>query len=349
METGVHFGFKLNTYAQREDTPFTEYLELAGLAEKLGFEWTYVVDHLSLPGDFSAAGSTDGPKPYVLDAWTSLAAISSSTKAIRVGTQVSPFTINQPARLAKIAATVDVISGGRLDVGIGTGHNNPHEYLPYGLPFTGGYKERCEMMDEGLEILIRLWTEGGPVSFSGKHYTLKGAFSCPRPLQKPHPPILLGGTSPRILEIAGKKADGWAPAMPMFPNGMPPEVYRRSLEKIQAVGKSSGRDLSRFRAGALFFVCISEHRENAYDLATQVMKGKNWAPSEVEGLIAQGSIIAGDPDDCVGEIERYVKAGCAYFTLSFMPLAPTLRTKEALTLFSKKVFPHFGRRKGPQP
>jgi F420-dependent oxidoreductase-like protein len=172
-------------------------LELAQAAEAAGFESFVRSDHwLSLTGDWDA---------HATDAWVTLGGLARETSRIRLGTMVSPITFRLPIALAKAVATADEMSGGRIELGIGAGWYAPeHERL--GIPFAS-MSERFSMLEEQLEILLGLWT-GKPFSHDGANYVLRGAVCMPRPVQLPHPPIVLGGYGkPRLLALAARYAD----------------------------------------------------------------------------------------------------------------------------------------------
>ncbi|MEU4515894.1 LLM class flavin-dependent oxidoreductase [Nonomuraea wenchangensis] len=169
----------------------------------IGHAWLF--DHL-LP----IAGDLTGP---VHEGWTLLAALAAQTRRLRLGLMVTSNRFRPPALLAKIATTVDVVSGGRLDFGIGVGSRPDHpvarrEYEAHGLPFhdtahaVAGLAESCT-------VIRRLWTEDEPFDFDGAHHQLKGAFGNPKPVQRPHPPILIGGRSSATLRVAAAHADLW--------------------------------------------------------------------------------------------------------------------------------------------
>lgn len=172
-------------------------LNIALEAEKLGYESFWCSDHLFL--------NDKSEKQNCMDAWTLLAALAAATKKIRLGTLVTCNNYRHPALLAKIAASIDMISNGRLWFGYGAGWKKD-EYKAYGYPFPK-IQDRMDMMEEALEIIKLLWTEPSP-SFSGKHYSIENAFSAPKPVQKPHPPILIGGDGEkRTLRAVAKYAD----------------------------------------------------------------------------------------------------------------------------------------------
>lgn len=194
----------------------------------------WVFDHLMPIG-----GDPDGP---VLEGWTLLAALAAQTRRLRVGVLVSSNRFRPPAVLAKIAATVDVVAGGRLDFGIGVGSRPGHplarrEYAAHGLPFQDT-ADAVGSLDESCTLIRRLWTEPQPFDFDGVHHRLAGAFGNPKPVQE-HVPIVIGGRSAATLRVAARHADVWN-----IPGGDHDDVVARSalLDRFCA---EIGRDPAR--------------------------------------------------------------------------------------------------------
>ncbi|WP_432861076.1 LLM class flavin-dependent oxidoreductase [Microbispora rosea] len=182
-------------------------------------EHAWLFDHL-----MPIAGDPDGP---AYEGWTLLAALAAQTRRLRLGVLVTSNRFRPPAMLAKIAATVDDISGGRLDFGIGAGSRPGHplarrEYDAHGLPFHDA-AHAVESLAEACTVIRRLWTEAEPFDFHGTHIRLTGAFCNPKPVQRPHPPILIGGRSSPTLRVAAEHADLWN-----IPGGDIDDVVRRS-------------------------------------------------------------------------------------------------------------------------
>ncbi|MER5198741.1 LLM class flavin-dependent oxidoreductase [Streptomyces sp. NPDC002755] len=182
-------------------------------------EHAWLFDHLMPIG-----GDPDGPAH---EGWTLLSALAAHTRRLRLGVMVTSNRFRPPAMLAKIATTVDIVSGGRLDFGIGVGSRPGHplarrEYAAHGLPFhdtahaVGSLAEACT-------VIRRLWTEEKPFDFDGTYHRLTGAFGNPKPVQRPHPPILVGGRSSATLRVAAEHADLWN-----IPGGDLDDVVRRS-------------------------------------------------------------------------------------------------------------------------
>jgi alkanesulfonate monooxygenase SsuD/methylene tetrahydromethanopterin reductase-like flavin-dependent oxidoreductase (luciferase family) len=168
-------------------------------------EHAWLFDHL-LP----IGGDPNGP---IFEGWTLLAALAAQTQRLRLGLLVTSNRFRPPAMLAKIAATVDIVSGGRLDFGIGVGSRpNPpaawREYPAYGLPYLG-FADAVGSLAEACTVIRRLWTAPEPFDFDGAYVQLAGAFCNPKPVQQPHPPIIIGGRTTATLRVVAQHADVW--------------------------------------------------------------------------------------------------------------------------------------------
>jgi alkanesulfonate monooxygenase SsuD/methylene tetrahydromethanopterin reductase-like flavin-dependent oxidoreductase (luciferase family) len=168
-------------------------------------EHAWLFDHLVPIG-----GDPNGP---IFEGWTLLSALAGQTQRLRLGLLVTSNRFRPPAMLAKIAATVDVVSGGRLDFGIGAGSrpSHPmarHEYEANGLPFHDG-DYAVGALAEACTVIRRLWTQDEPFDFDGSYVQLTGAFGNPKPVQRPHPPILIGGRASATLRVVAEHADLW--------------------------------------------------------------------------------------------------------------------------------------------
>jgi alkanesulfonate monooxygenase SsuD/methylene tetrahydromethanopterin reductase-like flavin-dependent oxidoreductase (luciferase family) len=182
-------------------------------------EHAWLFDHL-LP----IAGDPNGP---ILEGWTLLAALAAQTERLRLGLMVTSNRFRPPAMLAKIAATVDVVADGRLDFGIGAGSRPSvpmarREYEANGLPYHD-FSHSVESLSEALTVIRRLWTTDEPFDFHGDHVELTGALCNPKPVQRPNPPILIGGRSAALLRVVAEHADLWN-----IPGGDIDDAVRRS-------------------------------------------------------------------------------------------------------------------------
>jgi F420-dependent oxidoreductase-like protein len=181
----------------QEDVTWEDWVALARACEEHGVETLFRSDHyLSVEGRGERAS---------LDAWATLAALAGITSTVRLGTLVSPATFRHPSELAKVVATVDQVSGGRVEVGMGTGWSEP-EHDAYGFPFPA-LGERMAMLEEQLQVVTGQWGDG-PFSFAGHHYTIEDLDAQPKPVQRPRPPLILGGSGgPRSLKLAARWCD----------------------------------------------------------------------------------------------------------------------------------------------
>ena len=222
----LRYGLKLSQNATIE-----QYRAVWRIADEAGFDHCWCMDHFATLG-----ARDDGP---IFEAWALLAAMAAATSRTRVGCAVTGNTYRHPAVLAKAAVTVDHLSGGRLEFGIGAGWaENEHTML--GLPF-GTAGDRADRLEEACQVIRSLWTQE-LTSFAGRHYQLTGAVAEPKPVQQPHPPIWIGGAGRRrTLRIAAQHASVWN-----APGGSPEEVADLSgvLDRHCA---DIGRDPSEIR------------------------------------------------------------------------------------------------------
>jgi F420-dependent oxidoreductase-like protein len=210
----------------QEGVTWDDWLALARATEELGFEGLFRSDHYGTVVAEDERGS--------LDAWATLAALAAVTSRIRLGTLVSPATFRHPSVLAKNAVTVDHVSGGRLELGLGAGWNES-EHARYGFPFPP-LRERMDAFAEQLEIVHRQWHDE-PFAFEGEHYRLTDSDARPKPVQSPHPPLIVGGSGrKRSVALAAKWADEYNAVSPT------PDEARAVRERIDRACELEGRD-----------------------------------------------------------------------------------------------------------
>ena len=222
MPTGrLRFGIK----TAQMGGPFEAMREAWLEADRLGFDTAWGHDHL-LNQNNPAAPEDEG--------WTALAALLALTRRIRGGLMVTANTFRHPGVLAKMATTVDRISGGRLLMGLGAGwFEDEHEQYGLPLPPVG---ERLQRLEEACQVLKALWTEPR-ATFEGRYYRLRGAFHEPKPVQRPHPPLVIGGKGEKVLlRIAARYADEWN-----IPSGTPDE-FRHKGQVLDQHCRAVGRD-----------------------------------------------------------------------------------------------------------
>jgi F420-dependent oxidoreductase-like protein len=211
----------------QEGVTWPQWVALAQAAERAGIEALFRSDHYS-----TVTGRGGGS----LDAWTTLAGLAAVTSRLRLGTLVSPVTFRHPSVLARAVATVDHISDGRAELGMGAGWMED-EHRRFGFPFPA-YEERAAMLAEQIEIVHRQWTEER-FSFHGRFYELADCEAMPKPVQRPHPPLLIGGKGRRrTLEVAARWADEYN-AFHVEPDFFP-GLRERLDEALAAAGREPG-------------------------------------------------------------------------------------------------------------
>ena len=222
MSYPVRFGIQT---PQQNSNSWSDMLSVWQEVEQLGFDTAWVFDHF-LP----IFSDPTGP---CMEGWASLSALAMATSQIRLGVMVSGNTYRNPAVLAKIATTVDIISRGRLILGMGGGWFE-REHTAFGIPFPG-IGERLGRLEESLSVVKRLWTQN-TTSYTGRYYQLDDAPFLPKPVQKPHPPILVGASGERVaLGIVARHADMW--------NSFgPPALFRHKIAKLGEHCQRMGRE-----------------------------------------------------------------------------------------------------------
>lgn len=202
----MHLGLALphyDTSYRNEPVSWEAVRDCAAAAERTGFSSVWVSDHLFLDwGKYGGPSTAQGS----LECWTTMTALAASTGSLRIGSLTLCNDLRSPALLAKMAASLDLLSGGRLDVGLGAGWYEP-EYRAAGIELSPA-GTRIRRLGEAAEILGRL-LEGEELTYDGKHYQLQGAICLPRPSQQPRPPIWIGGKGDLLLSTAARVADGW--------------------------------------------------------------------------------------------------------------------------------------------
>lgn len=272
---------------------YGEIRDIGRACEELGFETLTVSDHFMLREDAEGVDS--------LECWSILAALAVDLEEVRIGPLVSCTSYRHPALLAKVAATVDVLSQGRLEFGIGAGWKKL-EYDAYGYPFPP-FRERVERMAEAIEILRRMWGEG-PATFEGRHYAVHGALCDPKPLQRPGPPLWVGGGSDPVLRVAAHLADGVN--IPF----RPPEAFGERVERIRAFCQEEGRDVPRISTFPWTLVAEEGDLEELVGEFAAALR----VPQERVRRIGEDGFL-GPPEALVGRLQGYVDAGAAHLIL----------------------------------
>jgi F420-dependent oxidoreductase-like protein len=190
----------------------------------------------SIPALFRSDHYLDSlhPERGSLDAWGTLNALAAVTSTLRLGTMVSPASFRHPSALAKLVTTADEISGGRIELGLGAGWNE-REHAAYGFPFPD-IRTRMDMLEEQLQVVLGTWSDG-PFSFEGVHYQLRDLEAEPKPVQRPHPPLIMGGNAgPRSCALAARFADEYNTVYPTVSD------VRERREQVVAACERAGRE-----------------------------------------------------------------------------------------------------------
>ena len=293
--------------------------DVALKAEKLGYNAGYVYDHfVPYPGD-----NRCGP---FLEPYTLLSAISSITSKLRIGQVVTCNSYRQPSMLAKVTSTLDVISNGRLEFGIGAGWFE-YEYNSYGYKFDNA-SSRIEQLDESITIIKKMW-QNKISSFNGKHYYVKNAICNPKPIQNPHPPIMIGGAGNKLMEVVAKHATRYN-----HPFGSP-DILEEKIDLLKAKCKVIQRNPEEIENSVLLRVLVGKDCDDVKKIISKLKK-KNESVAEFI-LRSKDSIALGTPEEVTDYLDRYVQIGIRYLIVNFIGLSKSL---EMLSLFSQKVIPH---------
>lgn len=272
--------------------------------DSLGFDSAWVFDHF-LP----IFSDPTGP---CLEGWTSLSALAMVTQNVRLGVLVTGNTYRHPAVLAKMATTLDIISQGRLILGLGAGWFEL-EHTTYGLPFPS-VRERLQRLEEALTVITRLWTEER-VTFAGRYYQLTDAFLNPRPVQQPRPSLLVGASGEQVaLDIVARHADIWN----SFGS---PEVFQRKIAVLTEHCRKIGRDPETIEKSVLLQMMLTDDPETT----RRALENESWG------------MLAGNSAEIQEQIGRYVDVGVTHIIISLS--APY--DYAALHRFAAEVMPAF--------
>jgi F420-dependent oxidoreductase-like protein len=297
---GTAFGRARHTPAVRlalmiegqEGVTWQQWCDLADACERHGIDTLFRSDH------YISMSNESGNVAH--DAWTTLAGLAARTTTLRLGTLVSPATFRLPGLLANVASTVDHISGGRIELGLGAGWME-REHRAYGFPFPPT-SERVARSAEQLEIVHRLWTEER-VDFRGTHYTLENAPAHPKPVQQPRPRIIVGGGGARgTAEPAARFADEYNTPFAS------PEDFARIRANVEKATKQTGRTLSY---STMTTCVVGETRDDALERALRLY-GRSQRPQDFDSWLAglrQRSLV-GSVDEVAERLREYERAGC---------------------------------------
>jgi F420-dependent oxidoreductase-like protein len=296
-------------------------LSVARTIEEAGYDSLWVYDHFhTVPAPTQEATH---------EAWSLMAALAASTSTVRLGQMCTCNSYRPPSYLAKVASTIDVISGGRLEMGIGAGWYE-HEYLGYGYEFPKP-SVRIGMLREGVEIMRKMWTED-EVHYDGEYYRLDGAINQPKPLQEPHIPLwIAGGGEQLTLRVAARYAD--------YTNfGGDVDTFVHKSEVLRRHCADVGTDFGAIvRSSNFFTVCAETDREVEDRLGWIKDRMMQFVPeARAEQVAALHRKYAGTPDQIVAKLEPWARAGMSYGIFYF---AETAEDTTGVELFAAEVIP----------
>ena len=308
----IKFGVRV-----RMVTDFEDIKAITRETEKLGYDSFWLNDHMMMP-------TTGLAREDFMEAWTLASALSQEVSTIKLGHVVLCNSFRNPAGLAKMASTLDVISDGRLILGIGLGWKD-EEYLGYGIPYPTK-KVRYNQLREALEIIKLFWTED-TVNYEGKYWHIKGGINLPKPLQKPRPKILIGGVGERYtLRVVAEHAD-----ICNFTKLTAAE-YQHKLTVLDKYAEEIGRDPGKIEKSWNGFIVIGNTEDEVKNRINRLKElgAPTW------------NFVAGTPEQVIEGLTAYTDLGVTYFTLYFFWKDLDI-CLQSLKLFSEQVMPHFPR------
>ena len=335
LNVGLLFPFR-NPPAWRK--PFADFyadqLEQTRLAEQLGYDEIWLTEHHF---------AEDGYSPAILPIASAIAAI---TKRIRIGTYLVLLPLHNAVRVAEDAATIDIISNGRFDLGVGQGYA-PGEFAAYGV----NRKTRAGRLEEGIEVMRGAWTKDD-FSFAGKHYNVKNIRLMPRPVQSPHPPLWIGAGAPKAIERAGRMGVNFMG----LANPEAQEIYDSALRK-------AGRDPGDFSAAQLHFTYVGRTTDEAWAhsqdhlhyMITWYMRWLGEAndylgagqpaqvpePAKLRDAQTMFPLLVGSPDEVASKLNHsFGKVRTTHLVLGMhLPGIAPERSRRSMELFAREVAP----------
>jgi F420-dependent oxidoreductase-like protein len=291
----------------QEDVTWEQWLALAGACEEHGLEGLFRSDHYESVMGMRERGS--------LDAWATLAALAARTSRIRLGTLVSPATFRHPSVLAKMVVTVDHVSGGRAELGLGAGwHEGEHRAYGFEFPPT---PTRMERLAEQLEIVTRSWTEDA-VEFQGRHYQVQDLRALPKPVQRPRPTLLVGGgAGPRSLALAARYADEYNTV------GVPLEELPERRRRLRDAWREAGRGPEEARLSLMTTCVVGRDRAEVEERVGRVLRAIGSHDSVAEVVDARPNWLLGTVDEVAERLRGLEAAGVGRVMLQHLDHADT--------------------------
>jgi alkanesulfonate monooxygenase SsuD/methylene tetrahydromethanopterin reductase-like flavin-dependent oxidoreductase (luciferase family) len=321
-------------------------MALAKRADELGYDSLWVADHLML-----------GKDEAILEGWTVISALAGATSRAKLGMIHQALLFRNPALAAKMAATLDQISGGRLIHFMDCGYMR-REYVNYGLPWDDDVDTRIAKLVEATELILALWASDGPLTHRGAAYEVTDAVCTPKPVQQPHPPLWFGEATPGILDACARFGQGW--------NTTPVSLteLRRRLDLLRAACERAGRSLTEIELSLETQILVAPDvpmlRERLREMVALAEEAGQNLPSEIQPFLDSYAMapdfrafvagesdtlpsrmtedwVVGTPDQVEQRLRAYLDEGIRHFMLWFMD-APR---SDGLDLFASDVMPRF--------
>jgi alkanesulfonate monooxygenase len=297
----------------QQGASYDDLLAVALTAEETGFDAFFRSDHYLRMGEGS-------PLPGPTDAWITLAGLARDTTSIRLGTLMTPVTFRYPGPLAISVAQVDQMSGGRVELGLGTGWFDA-EHAAYGIPYPATFGTRFDMLEEQLAIVSGLWAADEPFSFTGDHSALTDSPALPKPQQRPGPPILIGGSGKvRTPRLAAAYAAEWNLDFGTL------DGFREGRDRVQAACERIGRDPGSIVTSAALVACVGADDAEIARRAASIGR-------EVDELRTNG--LCGTPAEIVETLGEWASAGAERCYLQILDLADL----DHLRLIAEEIIP----------
>jgi F420-dependent oxidoreductase-like protein len=298
-----------------QNVTWKELLDAWKLIDELGYDTAWTFDHF-----FPILTDPSGP---CFEGWIALAALAAETRNVELGTLVTGNTYRNPAVLAKMGATLDHTSHGRLIMGVGAAWFEL-EHQAYGIPFyTVG--ERIRRLDEACQLIKSLWTQP-QTTFEGKYYQLTDAYCEPKPVRQPHPPLMIGGSGEKLmLKVVAKHADQWN-------TFGAPELFRHKLGILKEHCESIGRNLDEIEVSWTGTAMVTESK--AEKEAVVALMQKVWGSSAEE---IERRLLVGSAAEIRDRINQFIEVGVTHFIMSLMPPF----NHDILRRFAEEIIPPF--------
>lgn len=305
-------------------------MSAAQRAENLGFDSAWISDHFFW--DLARYGGPDTHQGSV-EPFVALAGLAAVTERIRLGTLVASAPFRHPAHTAKMATAIDLASGGRFDLGIGTGWYEP-EFTAFGYEF-GSTGERFSLLEETVEVIAGLFREG-PFDHKGERFTLSGAYNHPRPASDSGPPIWIGGKGgERLLRLVARHATGWNTVFRWTP-----ERYAERIQVLRRVSEQEGRDPATVRLSVGLYTLVGEDER---DLVARFRALQGWTPGgALDGELLDDyarETLTGTPEACLDRLRDFAALGVEEVIVSAASVPFAVYDWSMVELISDAIIP----------